>query len=49
MAKKADVEAAMKQNYWDEIAYPNYPYAGLIMSGGKRSDHKRRTRKTRRL
>jgi len=55
MAKKADVEAAMKQNYWDEVAYPNYPYAGLIMSGGtkhsdhKRSDHKRRTRKTRRL
>ena len=43
MAKRADVEAAMKQNYWDEIAYPNYEYAGLIMSGGKR-----KTRKTRR-
>ena len=41
MAKKEDVEAAMKQNYWDEIAYPNYTYAGLIMSGGKRSDTKR--------
>lgn len=40
MAKKADVEAAMKQNYWDEVAYPNYTYAGLIMSGGKRSDQK---------
>ena len=49
MAKKADVEAAMKQNYWDEIAYPNYEYAGLIMSGGKRSDQKRKTRKTRRI
>jgi hypothetical protein len=41
MAKKADVEAAMKQNYWDEVAYPNYTYAELIMSGGKRSDQKR--------
>lgn len=41
MAKKADVEAAMKQNYWDEVAYPNYTYAGLIMSGGRRSDQKR--------
>jgi len=47
LAKKADVEAAMKQNYWDEVAYPNYPYAGLIMSGGNQKQ-KRKTRKTRR-
>jgi hypothetical protein len=55
MAKKADVEAAMKANYWDEIAYPNYTYAGLIISGGRRSDQnqkqkqKRKTHKNRRL
>jgi hypothetical protein len=47
MAKKADVEEAMKQNYWGEVAYPNYTYMGLIMSGGKRSvtNKKRKTRK----
>ena len=55
MAKKEDVEEAMKANYWDEIAYPKYEYAGLIMSGGKRSDQnqkqkqKRKTHKNRRL
>ena len=50
MAKKEDVEAAMKQNYWDEVAYPNYEFAGLIMSGGsqKRSDtNQKRSKKTR--
>lgn len=42
MAKKADVEAAMAANYWDEITYPNYPHDGLIMSGGQ---NKRKTRR----
>jgi hypothetical protein len=43
LASKADVIEAMKANYWDEVAYPNYPYAGLIMSGG----NKRKTRRRR--
>jgi hypothetical protein len=43
-ASKADVEAAMAANYFEEVAFPNYPHPGLIMQGGSR----RKTRKSRR-
>jgi hypothetical protein len=42
-AKKEDVIAAMKANYYDEVAYPKYEHFGIRMGmdGGKRSDDKR--------
>jgi hypothetical protein len=38
-AKKEDVIAAMKANYYDEVAYPKYEHFGIRMGmdGGKRS------------
>ena len=52
-AKKEDVIAAMKANYYDEVAYPHYEHVGIRMSmgGGKRlrsgSNTSKKTRKLR--
>jgi hypothetical protein len=49
-AEKDDVIAAMKANYYDEVAYPNYKHVGIRMgmSGGKRSSSTT-SKKTRKL
>lgn len=48
-AKKEDVIAAMKANYYDEVAYPKYENFGIhmSMSGGGRSRSKFKSSKSR--
>jgi hypothetical protein len=41
IAKKDDVIAAMKANYYDEIAFPNYEGVGLLLTGGSSSRSKK--------
>lgn len=41
IAKKDDVIAAMKANYYDEIAFPNYEGVGLLLTGGSGSKGKK--------
>jgi hypothetical protein len=53
IAKKDDVIAAMKANYYDEIAFPNYEGVGLLLMGGgskskKGSGSRNKTKKLRR-
>lgn len=50
-AKKTDVIAAMKANYYDEVAYPEYTHFGIRMGmgGGKRSGRNSSNKKTRKL
>lgn len=44
MAKKEEVIEAMKENYFDEVAYPVYEHFGLIQQrrGGKRKTQRAR-------
>lgn len=37
IAKKDDVIAAMKANYYEEVAFPNYIGVGLLLRGGSSS------------
>ena len=46
-AKKEDVIAAMKANYYEEVAYPKYEHFGIRMSGGRNSKKTRKVRKSR--
>jgi hypothetical protein len=41
IAKKDDVIAAMKANYYDEIAFPNYEGVGILLRGGSGSKGKK--------
>jgi len=40
--KKSDVIAAMKKNYYDEVAYPEYEHFGILMKGGSRKTRRSR-------
>jgi len=46
-AKKEDVIAAMKANYYEEVAYPKYEHFGIRMSGGRNNRKTRKVRKSR--
>ena len=39
--RKEVVIAAMKKNYYDEVAYPEYEHFGIIMRGGSRKTRRR--------
>lgn len=41
IAKKDDVIAAMKANYYEEVAFPNYIGVGLLLRGGSSSRSKK--------
>jgi hypothetical protein len=39
-ASKKDVISAMKANYYEEVAFPNYEHFGVILGGGGRKTRK---------
>jgi len=41
IAKKDDVIAAMKANYYEEVAFPNYEGVGLLLRGGSSNSSSR--------
>ena len=44
MATKDEVVAAMKNNSYDEVAYPVYEHYGISMRGGRRTSRRNRRR-----
>ena len=44
-SSKNDVIKAMKANYFEEVAFPNYEYHGVILGGNRKAKNLRRTLK----